>query len=89
MQLPNAPRQHLLCPSYCRGEINDDEGYRVSESSRFILSDTVRPTVIGETKLRVRIYMPAHKEKPGSGPEASLCGILSVPVSPSFFAFCK
>lgn len=42
--------------------------YTVLELSLFFLSETVRPTVIAETKLRARIYTPAHKEKPGSAP---------------------
>lgn len=58
--------------------------YTLLELSLFILSDTARPTVIAETKLRA-IYMPAHEEKPGSAPRlcAESSPLLRLPV------FCK
>lgn len=56
--------------------------YTVLELSLFILSGTVRPTVIAETKLRACIYMLAHEEKPGSAPRlcAESSPLLHLPV---------
>lgn len=64
------------------------QGYTVVELSLFILSDAVRLTVITETKLCAHICMPAHEEKSETPPAAvSLCGIVSAPMSSSFFLF--
>lgn len=63
--------------------------YTVLELSLFILSDTVGPPVIAETKLRARLRAAPHQEKPGSAP--CPCAESSrLPCLPVFFsAFCK
>lgn len=54
--------------------------YTVLELSLFILSDTVGPTVIAESKLRARLHAAPHQEKPGSALESS-----PLPCLPVFF----
>lgn len=65
--------------------------YTVLELSLFILSDTVGPTVIAETKLRARLDAAPHQEKPGSELRVPAPNRLHSRVFQFFFfsAFCK
>lgn len=58
--------------------------YTVLELSLFILSDSVRPTVIAETKLRARIYARGSLDRR----RVSVRNCLRSCVF-QFFAFCK